>query len=718
MLDIDWKNVLGPCSNDINGMWQEFLSRYNDAEKRNIPKKKVYVGGQSNYQNLNRKTVSKRNKKCKLWKRYLEEKDSKALLEYKRCRNQLRRLTRKAVKDKEKKIASTVKTNCKVFWKYVNKKTKLREAIPTLTTTSGEMKTTNLQKAETLAQYFSSVFTTEPDWSWLLDANEKNTNDKRLEVNITHDKIKKELEELNPNKSPGPDLMQPRVLKEIRSSLVEPLFLIFNASLTAKKIPDDWKLASVTPIYKRKGDKRTPSSYRPISLTSIASRIMESIVKDSIQEYLSLNNFLSSKQFGFLGGKSTVLQLLTVINDLTKNLDNGCVTDVIFCDFQKAFDTVPHRRLLEVLSHYGIQGPILKWIEDFLSNRKMEVIIEGSKSSKFDVTSGVPQGSVLGPLLFIIYINLLVEKSKTENIYLYADDVKIFKEIHSEDDVESLQHTLDLMYDWTCYSLLKFHPEKCVTMRVNSSRKSSEVEGFYNMDGVKLKKVEIEKDLGVFIDEKLSFDTHINTVVKKANSLVGLLRRSFVYLDKDSFKQLFVAIVRPHLEYGAPVWNPYLKKHITLIERVQRRATKLIPGLSAKPYKERLKILRLPTLEYRRYRGDMIQAYKLTHGLYEDNNNLINLRINERINNATTAHPYTIKKERYAKDVRKYFFSNRICDQWNNLPANVVMSTSLNAFKNKLDKVWKKHDVMFDDEIDLHETTSARRTRYIEISEK
>ena len=211
----------------------------------------------------------------------------------------------------------------------------------------------------------------------------------------------------------------------------------------------------------------------------------------------------------------------------------------------------------------------------------MVVCVNGFKSNKHDVKSGVPQGSVLGPLLFIIYINLLMEKCHTNNIYLYADDLKIFEEITSNEEMEKLQSTLGKMYDWTCYSLLRFHPEKCLTMRIMSQKTNKQLnDGFYNLDERKLKTVEMEKDLGIYVDNQLLFESHINIIMKKANSLLGMIRRSFVYLDKEMFKQLFITVVRPHLEYAAPVWNPHLKKNIILLENVQRRATKLVPGMN------------------------------------------------------------------------------------------------------------------------------------------
>ena len=210
---------------------------------------------------------------------------------------------------------------------------------------------------------------------------------------------------------------------------------------------------------------------------------------------------------------------------------------MIYCDFQKAFDTVAHNRLMDIVCHYGIKDPILSWIEDYLKNRKQQVSVNGSKSSLFDVSSGVPHGSVLGPLLFIIYINSMVVKAGDTNLLLYADDLKLYREIKTDEDVETLQTDLDELYDWTQYSLLNFHPDKCVVMRLMSSRsKKLRSNALHNMDERRLKAVAEEKDLGISFNDNLTFEKHINEKVNKANSLVGIVRRAFVHLDKDVFQ--------------------------------------------------------------------------------------------------------------------------------------------------------------------------------------
>ena len=345
-----------------------------------------------------------------------------------------------------------------------------------------------------------------------------------------------------------------------------------------------------------------------------------------------------------------------------------------------------------------------------LSERTQQVSVNGCKSKLSQITSGVPQGSVLGPVLFIIYINSMIEKSNEQSgsdLFLYADDVKIFKEVKNEEDVEILQNDLDRLVDWSKYSLLRFNPEKCVVMRIKLGKKKLEVRNYYNIDETRLRIVEEEKDLGVIIDDKLSFEDHISQIVKKANSLVGITRRTFDYIDKNVFKAIFTSIIRPILEYAAPVWNPKKKFLIDIIENVQRRATRLINGLTEKNYNERLSFLKLPSLQYRRYRGDMIEMYKMTHGIYDEDVLTDFLKYSKDQHRFYfRRHQFCIVKEKFKKEVRKNYFKLRVADQWNNLPENVVNAENVNTFKARLDRLWK--DVMYDFDKDLNDITSRR----------
>ena len=309
------------------------------------------------------------------------------------------------------------------------------------------------------------------------------------------------------------------------------------------------------------------------------------------------------------------------LDELTETIDEGGSIDCIYCDFKKAFDKVPHQCLLRKIEGYGIRGEILGWIKAFLSDRTQQVIVNGESSQCKDVTSGIPQGSVLGPLLFIIFINDLPTQVKSD-IFLFADDTKVFRTIKSADDQETLQDDINIMLNWANkWQLwankwqLEFHPDKCVSMSINNKGEQPRT---YKMKDNTLKQVKQEKDIGVIVDEQLKFESHIYEKINKANSMMGLICRSFIHMDEDMFKKLFKALVRPHLEYANSVWHPTKIKDITAIENVQRRATKYLPTPKNLTYEERLQKLDLPTLQFRRLRGDLIETYKLMTGKYDE----------------------------------------------------------------------------------------------------
>ena len=284
---------------------------------------------------------------------------------------------------------------------------------------------------------------------------EPKTEESLENVVVTAEDIAKRLKNTNIDKSPGPDNVHPRVLNELSEELSEPLAILFNKTLSEGKLPKDWKTAKITAIYK-KGNKKLACNYRPVSLTCIICKKMEDIVRDVMITFAKKAAILSKKQFGFIKGRSTILQLIKVMDDWTRILDEGGEIDVIYMDFMKAFDKVPHKRLIEKLKCYGYKGRLLNWIKEFLTGRKQRVEINGYKSEWRDVTSSVPQGSVIGPLLFVLYINDLPDRVKAE-IYLFADDTKMYCKI-TENGMSTLQEDLNKLQIWSDTWLLKFQP--------------------------------------------------------------------------------------------------------------------------------------------------------------------------------------------------------------------------------------------------------------------
>ena len=714
MLDIDWPTILDEHRGDANSQWTVFEQKYREAEKECIPRKIIKTGTKCFSHPLDSKTLAKKRKKYHLWRRFLETTDGQIYTEYKRVSNQLRNLTRKCGISHEKDIASKAKTQPKYVWQHINNLRTVKSKIPDLYWDDDEdpnnMARTDHEKADRLADFFSSVMTHETDGVWELYDKPEIKHDLKIEIN--EDIVMKKLEKLNVSKSPGPDTIHPRVLKELKKTLVVPLTIIFQTSLETCVVPDSWKIAHISAIFKKK-DKNVAGNYRPVSLTSVVCKLMESIIRDSMVDYMKKNDLFTDKQFGFIGGRSTVLQLLKCLDKWTDILDRGGVVDVVYCDFQKAFDTVPHKRLLHVLNHYGIPDPVLGWVKAFLSNRKQRVFVNGVPSSWHDVISGIPQGSVLGPVLFVIFINTIVDVIDYVDSALFADDTKLSNGIFSPEDRLPLQIDLNNIGDWSDESLLKFHPGKMIAMRLALAFRSYDLDPpYYSMKGTHIKVEREETDLGVIIDDNLTFQSHMQAKISKANSIMGLIRRSFQYLDNDMFRMLFTALVRPHVEYANAVWAPSLLKDITAIENVQRRATKCLYGMKDLSYEDRLRLLDLPTLRYRRYRGDMIECFKITHNLYDPAASAGLLPMAPP--SGLRRHKYHIERQDYKYEIRKNFFSLRVENQWNHLPDSVVNAKTVKCFEGSLDRMWKAHapEVLYDIDCDLNGITSSRTVRY------
>ena len=284
--------------------------------------------------------------------------------------------------------------------------------------------------------------------------------------------------------------------------------------------------------------------------------------------------------------------------------------DTVYLDFSKAFDSVPHKRLLVKMENYGITGKILGWCKHFLSDRRQRVVINGEKSAWKRIISGVPQGGVIGPQMFVLFINDMPEVA-TSCIEMFADDAKIVKAVLTEQDRSDLQEDLDNLQTWAITWKMKFNTDKCKVLHLGNQNPRYE----YRMGDTCLEAVREENDLGVIVDEKLKFDTHTVTQANKANRVLGLVRRTFDNMDEEMLVLLYKSLVRPHLEYCHAVVYPQYVKQEKMFEAVQRRATRLVSKIRKKEYPERLEKLKLPSLAYRRRRGDMIEVYKYTHDI-------------------------------------------------------------------------------------------------------
>ena len=464
------------------------------------------------------------------------------------------------------------------------------------------------QAAQELKAFFKSVFVIE-DSKEMPEFTDRTKNGSTLsEFSVTPEEVCRKLEGLKSDKSPGPDSLHPAMLKKLAGVLCTPLATLFNLSLKSGQLPDDWKCANVTAIHK-KGNRSDVGNYRPVSLTSVPCKIMESLIRSQMLDFLDSQAQLAHEQHGFTHGRSCLTNLLESLEEWTRSLDDGFGLDIVFLDYQKAFDTVPHKRLIKKLRSYGINGNLLKWIEEFLIGRKMRVVLNESVTDWEKVLSGVPQGSVLGPLLFLLYVNDIPEVVKC-SVRMFADDTKIWQVIRDEKDCLKLQEDLQSLEAWSEKWLLRFNAAKCKIMHMG--RDSGAKYHLYDSNELKeLKITEVERDLGILVSKHLRWGEQCGKAAGKAMSVLGMIRRTFEMLDEKGFILLYNTYVRPHLEYCVQAWSPYLKKDIECLEKIQRRATKMIFGYSKLTYNERLKRLKLFTLEQRRERGNLIEVFKI-----------------------------------------------------------------------------------------------------------
>lgn len=683
---LDWTNLQ---ELDVEECWLEIKNCIEQAMTKHIPKVKCNSGKRRKPAWLNAKARKSVKKKHKLYKRFLRSDLSYDYRRYIQSRNECNRVIKQAKREYEKKLAKGCKANAKLFWKYVQSKTKSFSGISPLTKGDGSTAETDEGKAEVLNSFFSSVFTKE-DLSNVpvLETGCRSEGRLLTDVQVTPGAVRAKLSKLNPSKAQGPDKIPPKVLKELSEQLAVPLAILFNKSIDDGKIPAEWKEAEVVAIFK-KGTRSDPGNYRPVSLTCVLGKVLESFIRDAIVSHMEDYNLFTKCQHGFRNKRSCVTQLLEVMEILTDSFDEGEPVDMVYLDFKKAFDTVPHQRLLCKLQSYGITNKVYSWVADFLSGRCQRVRVGKAFSPLNDVLSGIPQGSIIGPTLFTIFINDISDEIQSY-CHIFADDTKVFNKARNS---SILQSDLDHLQRWSERWNLYFNASKCNVLHMG--RKNPTCKYVLESNGleVEINKCEQEKDLGVIFDSDLSFDAHVQSCISKANRMLGIIRRTFSYLDKESFLYLYKALVRPHLEYANAIWAPKLKRQSAGIERVQRRATKLLVDIKEWPYESRMRFLNLPSLKYRRFRGDLIQTFKILN----------------KVDDIDTNDFYWVKNDCFTRgaglklfinhcstNTKLQSFSFRTARSWNQLSIATREAKDINAFKNLLDDDVKKKVSMFD----------------------
>ena len=503
-------------------------------------------------------------------------------------------------------------------------------------------------------------------------------------------------------------------------------------------IPDEWKLSNVVPIYK-KGKKDDVSNYRPISLTSLIMKTFEKCIRDEIMN-IAVSK-INSVQHGFLPYRSCNTQLIEFTDDLHINLDKGYCTDVVYFDFSKAFDSVSHDIILEKLKvQFGVNGLLLKFIKSYLENRKQRVVINGCFSDINEVLSGVPQGSILGPLLFVLFINDIYDCiSEGTKILLYADDTKIWRQISCYNDSIKLQIDIDNLYKWSIENRISFNSSKCKALIVTNKNEYflyalPLVKFHYKLGDSIIEYTNSEKDLGVIVNSKLHWKEHIDMLISKASARLGLVKRSSFFVNNVKRRRvLYLAMIRSLFDHCDNIWRPTSPSVIERFEKIQKRSVKWIINkenisLNNDDYLKILYDLKLLPMGFKFLISDLTFLHKMYYGFsavclpvyikndrnanrsitslrklgYTNNDEIgkfhkifrcdIDYKVkNNSQNPISKIDNFSLKSNNEGRTcVGKERFFNRCIYQWNKLPVEIRQINNTKLFKNELKNlIWK-----------------------------
>lgn len=580
--------------------------------------------------------------------------------------------------------------NSQEFWKFVKSKKKNQGNCCVMEHNGAKLESKK-EICEAFKDHFKSVYLpNHPSFNINEILNEPvSENMEMLNIDcVTEEEVMIAIKKLKPKKSRGFDGLPAFIFKGCSNSFKKPLSYIFNLILKTSTFPSKWKVAKVLPIPKSGMNKRKISGYRPISILSVPNKLFELILTHKILNHVKAG--LSQCQHGFLPGKSTSTNLLHLMEFISEDFQNGYQTDVIYTDFAKAFDKVNHDVLLKKLRRFGFSEKLISLFISYFRDRKQYVVYENVESEQYNVFSSVCQGSTLGPLLFVLFINDLPDCISHSKILMFADDVKIFKTIHNLEDCHNLQADLNNLVKWSDENQLPLNIDKCQI--ISYTLKSHEINFNYNINNVNLLRVSEVRDLGVLLDKKLNFKEHIENICKKGFRLLGfVIRNSRNIRNLKTITNLFNAIVRSVLEFNSIIWDPQFKCHIVNLERIQKRFLKYLyfrdRGFYPNeiPYEILLEHFQVSSLKFRRSQASLTELHKIFHSLIESPELLCKLKLNANLGLTRTKEIFYLSVPRVNVCQNSPLY--RSCRLYN-LNAKILdITSSVTKFKKSLGEI-------------------------------
>ena len=593
---------------------------------------------------------------------------------------------------KEKKAIQNIKKNPKYFFSYAKKARKAKVRVGPLFDTNGKLQTNPEVMANILQDQYSSVFSDPTNPDKIVPKDDDMKVDPIYDIPITKEEIIKAITEISENSATTEDDIPAIILRNCKNELATPIMFIWEFSMRTGFIHSIYKTQIITPVHKKES-RAVPANYRPISLTSHVIKIFERIVRNKLVTHLENNCILCKNQHGFRKGRSCLTQLLKHIDDILRSLNEGSDTDVLYLDFAKAFDKVDHEILLAKLSKYQIKGNLYNWLQEYLKDRNQFVVVNGSRSHAAHVKSGVPQGTVLGPILFLIYINDMEQCAKNCVISHFADDSRVKKAINYTSDVDTLQNSLNSIVQWSKENNMSLHEKKFEYLSHSAKKHKliqelpyiNEYYTYTTPAGIEICPQSLVKDLGINISSDLSWTPHINIITDTAKRMASWCLSVFRCRGKEVMLTLFKTYVRSRLEFSCPLWNPHKITDIQTLESVQRNFTSKIDGLSEFNYWERLKLLKLHSLQRRRERYIIIHMFKIRMNL---TSNDLNIQFATSPRRGILAILPQFPKQAAARNITLFESSFAVNGPllWNILPPDVRLHTKLEPFKISLSK--------------------------------